>query len=64
MQRCRWTWTSSLGRRRASIYLRGEGMFVVEGKSVTLMDQAGAAIRTDKKQFLKQSPVANPDRSK
>jgi hypothetical protein len=42
------------------IYLpAGEGMFVVEGKSVTLMDQAGAAIRTDKKQFLKQvlSPI-------
>jgi hypothetical protein len=37
----------------------GEGMFVVEGKSVTPLDQVGAAIRTDKKQLLKQvlSPV-------
>ncbi len=37
----------------------GEGMFVVEGKSVTPLDQVGAAIRTDKKQTLKQilSPV-------
>jgi len=34
-------------------------MFVVEGKSVTPLEQVGAAIRTDKKQFLKQviSPV-------
>jgi hypothetical protein len=42
------------------IYLpAGEGMFVVEGKSVTPLEQVGAAIRTDKKQFLKQvlSPV-------
>jgi hypothetical protein len=38
---------------------QGEGMFVVEGKSVTPLDQVGAAIRTDKKQTLKQilSPV-------
>jgi len=37
----------------------GEGMFVVEGKSVTPLDQAGADIRADKKQRLKQvlSPV-------
>jgi hypothetical protein len=37
----------------------GEGMFVVEGKSVTSLNQVGADIRTDKKQFLKQvlSPV-------
>lgn len=37
----------------------GEGMFVVEGKSVTPLDQATAEIRTDKKQLLKQvlSPV-------
>ena len=34
-------------------------MFVVEGKSITPLDQAGAEIRTDKKQRLKQvlSPV-------
>jgi hypothetical protein len=37
----------------------GEGMFVVEGKSVTPLDQVGAAIKTDKKQLLKRvlSPV-------
>jgi hypothetical protein len=37
----------------------GEGMFVVEGKSVTLLEQAGSQVRTDKKQFLKQvlSPI-------
>ena len=37
----------------------GEGMFVVEGKSVTPLNQAPAEIRTDKKQLLKQvlSPV-------
>lgn len=37
----------------------GEGMFVVEGKSVTPLEQAEAQIRTDKKQVLKQvlSPV-------
>jgi len=37
----------------------GEGMFVVEGKSVTELEQVGAAIKTDKKQLLKRvlSPV-------
>jgi len=37
----------------------GEGMYVVEGKSVTPLGQAEAAIHTDKKQLLKQvlSPV-------
>jgi hypothetical protein len=37
----------------------GVGMFVVEGKSVTPLDQVGAEMRTDKKQRLKQvlSPV-------
>jgi hypothetical protein len=37
----------------------GEGMFVVEGKSVTQLDQVGAQVHTDKKQVLKQvlSPV-------
>jgi hypothetical protein len=37
----------------------GEGMFVVEGKSVTPLDQVGAEVRADKKQRLKQvlSPV-------
>jgi hypothetical protein len=37
----------------------GEGMFVVEGKSVTPLNQVGADIRTDKRQVLKQvlSPV-------
>jgi hypothetical protein len=37
----------------------GEGMFVVEGKSVTPLDQAEAQVRTDKKQLLKQvlSPI-------
>jgi len=37
----------------------GEGMFVVEGKSVTSLDQVGAQIKNDKKQRLKQvlSPV-------
>lgn len=37
----------------------GEGMFVVEGKSVTQLDQVGAEIHADKKQVLKQvlSPV-------
>lgn len=37
----------------------GEGMFVVEGKSVTLLEQVGSEIKTDKKQFLKQvlSPI-------
>jgi hypothetical protein len=37
----------------------GEGLFVVEGKSVTTLDQVGAQVRADKKQLLKQvlSPV-------
>ena len=37
----------------------GEGMFVLEGKSVTPLNQVGADIRTDKKQALKRvlSPV-------
>jgi hypothetical protein len=32
----------------------GEGMFALDGKQLTVLAQAGAAIRTDKKQFLKQ----------
>ena len=37
----------------------GEGMFVLEGKSVTPLEQAGAEVHADKKQTLKQilSPV-------
>jgi len=37
----------------------GEGMFVIDGRHVTRVDQAGAAIKTDKKQLLKQvlSPI-------
>jgi hypothetical protein len=37
----------------------GEGMFLIDGKSVTLLEQAGSAVRTDKKQFLKKvlSPI-------
>jgi hypothetical protein len=37
----------------------GEGMFLIDGKSVTLLDQAGSQVSTDKKQFLKQvlSPI-------
>jgi hypothetical protein len=37
----------------------GEGMFVVEGKFVTPLEQVGSEIKTDKKQFLKQvlSPI-------
>jgi len=37
----------------------GEGMFVLAGKSVTPLLQVGTAIKTDKKQFLKQvlSPI-------
>lgn len=37
----------------------GEGMFVVEGKSVMLLEQVGSEIKVDKKQFLKQvlSPI-------
>ncbi len=37
----------------------GEGMFVIDGKFVTQLEQAGAGVKTDKKQFLKQvlSPI-------
>ncbi len=37
----------------------GEGMFLIDGKHVTHLEQAGAGISTDKKQFLKQvlSPI-------
>ncbi len=37
----------------------GEGMFVIEGRSVTPIPQVGSAVRTDKKQLLKQvlSPI-------
>jgi hypothetical protein len=37
----------------------GEGMFVLAGKSVTQLEQVGSAVKTDKKQFLKQvlSPI-------
>jgi hypothetical protein len=37
----------------------GEGMFLIDGKQVTPLEQAGADVRTDKKQFLKQvlSPI-------
>ena len=37
----------------------GEGMFLIDGKQVTLLEQAGAGVKTDKKQFLKQvlSPI-------
>jgi hypothetical protein len=37
----------------------GEGMFVIAGKSVTQLEQAGSQLKTDKKQFLKQvlSPI-------
>jgi hypothetical protein len=37
----------------------GEGMFVVQGKSVTPLEQVGSQIKRDKKQFLKQvlSPI-------
>ena len=37
----------------------GEGMFLIDGKSVTLLEQAGSQVKTDKKQFLKQvlSPI-------
>jgi hypothetical protein len=38
---------------------QGEGMFVLAGKSVTQLEQVGSAVKTDKKQFLKQvlSPI-------
>jgi hypothetical protein len=37
----------------------GEGMFLIDGKFVTPLEQAGAGVKTDKKQFLKQvlSPI-------
>lgn len=37
----------------------GEGMFLIDGKFVTQLEQAGAGISTDKKQLLKQvlSPI-------
>jgi hypothetical protein len=37
----------------------GEGMFVVEGKSVVALEQVGSEIKTDKKQYLKRvlSPI-------
>ena len=37
----------------------GEGMFLVDGKSVRPLEQVGSQIKTDKKQFLKQviSPI-------
>lgn len=37
----------------------GEGMFVIDGKHVTQLEQAGADVKTDKKQFLKTvlSPI-------
>jgi len=38
----------------------GEGMFVIDGKHVTQLEQAGAEIRSDKKQFLKQVLIPVP----
>src|SRR5260370_27847622 len=37
----------------------GEGMFLIDGKSVKPLEQVGSEIKTDKKQFLKQvlSPI-------
>jgi len=37
----------------------GEGMFLIDGKSVKPLDQVGSRIKTDKKQYLKQvlSPI-------
>jgi hypothetical protein len=37
----------------------GEGMFLIDGKSVKPLDQVGSEVRLDKKQFLKQvlSPI-------
>ncbi len=37
----------------------GEGMFLIDGKSVKALEQVGSQIRTDKKQYLKQvlSPI-------
>ncbi|HXL23430.1 MAG TPA: hypothetical protein VOA78_13240 [Candidatus Dormibacteraeota bacterium] len=36
----------------------GEGMFAIQGKAVVRLEQAGAGVRTDKKQLLKQ--IASP----
>lgn len=38
----------------------GEGMFVVEGKSVITLNQAGSQIKTDKKNVLKQVLIPLP----
>ena len=38
----------------------GEGMFVIDGKHVSQLEQAGAEIRTDKKNFLTQVLVPIP----
>jgi hypothetical protein len=38
----------------------GEGMFAVEGKKSTLLEQAGVAAHRDKKQFLKQIAIPIP----
>ena len=38
----------------------GEGMFVIDGKHVSQLEQAGAEIRSDKKNFLKQVLVPIP----
>lgn len=37
----------------------GEGMFLIDGRSVKPLEQAGSQVKTDKKQFLKQvlSPI-------
>ncbi len=37
----------------------GEGMFVIEGKSVTALEQAGSQVKVDKKRFIQQalSPI-------
>lgn len=37
----------------------GEGMFLIDGKSVRQLEQVGSQVKTDKKQFLKQvlSPI-------
>jgi hypothetical protein len=37
----------------------GEGMFLIDGKSVKLLEQVGSQIKTDKKQYLKRvlSPI-------
>jgi len=38
----------------------GEGMFVIDGKHVSQLEQAGAEVRTDKKNFLTQVLVPIP----